>query len=205
MAERAAASRLSRSRQATAAGELTDHHAGLGARVFAFCLDSLVLLAFAMVFAAASFLNIFLGTDSGRENPTDAQIWRSLVIFMLCVPAWLTFNLLLTWKRGQTVGHYVVGLAVLREDDSPPELPRLLLYWVALHPLLFHPVLIGFWALLSYVALALTGSVVLIVVSLAVAMLCLVAPLVALASVAGDRSRRGLHDRIAALKVVRLA
>lgn len=205
MAERVAANRLNRPRPLAAAGQAHEDHAGFGARVFAFALDSFVLLAFVMVFAAASFLNIFLRTDSGRENPTDPQIWASVVVLMLCVPVWLLFNLVLTWRRGQTVGQYVVGLAIAKEDGREAGIFRLLLYWLALHPLLFHPLLAGFWALLAYVALALTGSLPLIVASLTVAMLCIVAPLLSLALIAGDGERRGLHDRVAALRVVRLA
>jgi hypothetical protein len=203
MAERLAASRVARSRPVAGAAAI-DNHAGLGARVLAFVLDSCVLLAFAAGFAAAAFLNIFLRTDSGRQNLTDAQVWTSVAILILAVPVWLAFNVVLTLNRGQTVGQYVVGLAVTREDGTMAGAGRLLLYWFALHPLLFHPVLLPFWAWLSYVALALTRSPPVVIAGLAMTLLCLIAPVVALVSASADGGRRALHDRVAALKVVRL-
>jgi uncharacterized RDD family membrane protein YckC len=204
MAERLAVSRVARSRTASRAGTAFNDYAGLGARVLAFVLDSLVLLAFAMGFVALAFLNIFLGSDSGRENPSDDQIWTSVVILVAIVPAWLLFNYVLTMKRGQTVGQYVVGIGIMRENNTDPSPGRLLLYWLALHPVLYHPLLAPFWALLAYVSLALTGSLTVILAGLALGILFLVAPVVALVSIAGGGGRRGLHDRVAAIKVVRL-
>lgn len=202
MAERVAASRFGASRASVLSG--VDRRAGFGARLFSFLLDSVVLFAFTMLFAAAAFLNIYLRTDSGNLDPSDATIWTSVAILIAAVPSWLLLNLIVAVRRGQTVGQYVVGLRVVKEDGGRPGPLRLLLYFVALHPVLFHPLLACSWALLSYVTLSLSGNVALVLGSLAVTLLSLMGPFVALATIAGDSGRRALHDRIAGVLLTKL-
>ena len=76
MAERVAASRLATPRKATpttGAGP----RAGLGTRALSFLLDSLVLFAFTMLFATASFLDIFFRSDSGKAKGRINTPWTT--------------------------------------------------------------------------------------------------------------------------------
>lgn len=203
MAERLAVSRLaSAPAEASFAGD--EDRAGVGTRLLAYVLDSIVLFAFTMLFAAAAFLNIFLRSDSGREDPSDAAIWASVAILMATVPAWLLLNLLLSVRRKQTIGQYVLGLGVFNENGRPAGAPRLIVYWLGLHPLLFHPLLAGFWFLLAYASVSLSQSELAFVGSLAVGLVCLVAPLANFVFLLIDPQRRAIHDRLAGLKVVSL-
>jgi uncharacterized RDD family membrane protein YckC len=181
--------------------ELTSEPAGLGSRVMAYVLDSVFLFAFTMLFATASFLNIYLRSDSGRDNASDGTIWLSVYMLLLTVPAWFLFNLALTSRRGQTVGQYVMGLRLASEDEAPLTPKRLATYWLALHPLLFHPMLAGFWLLFAWVAISISENDLLLVLGLALAFICLLAPLASLAFAALDRQHRGVHDRLAGVRV----
>lgn len=180
-------------------------HAGFGSRLFSYFIDSLVLFIFTVGFAIVSFLNIFLQSDSGNENPSDATIWASVIILMLTAPAWLLLNLYLGLRRGQTVGQYVTGLGVAKDDGSLPGLARLVVYWLALHPVFFHPLLAWLWLLFAYVSISLSASLPVLIASGAMSALCLLGPLANLFFALADPERRGIHDRVAGLKVVRIA
>jgi uncharacterized RDD family membrane protein YckC len=178
--------------------------APLGPRLLAYVLDSIVLFAFTMLFATASFLNIFLRSESGGAKASDAVIWNSVIILMLTVPAWFAVSLFLNWKRGQTVGQYVLGLRLAREDGNEPHLSNLLVHALALGPLQFHPLLGGFWLLLGFASLSLGEPDAILVFAAAAFLLCLVSPVAALVSALFDGQNRTLHDRIAGIRVVRL-
>jgi uncharacterized RDD family membrane protein YckC len=178
--------------------------AGLGARLMAYALDSVILFAFTMLFATASFLNIYLGSDSGRDTASDGTIWRSVYMLLLTVPGWFVFNLLLTSRRGYTIGQYVMGLRLASADEAPLTPKRLAAYWVALHPLLFHPMLAGFWLLFAWVAISISENDLLLILGLALAMLCILAPLAGLAFALLDRQHRAVHDRLAGVHVTYL-
>lgn len=207
MAERLAASTLPKNgRPAVATKEdYADVSQGLlGSRIVAYLIDSLVLAIFSVAFVAVGALNLLIRGDWGERDTSDSARWAFVYLSLATVPAWGVLNLLLLSRRGQSIGQYVVGLRVQRESGSDPGPARLALYLLALHPLVFHPVLALFWALLAFVALSLTSSNVLVLGSFAVALLCVAAPLVALASASADGGRRALHDRIAGTIVVRL-
>ena len=178
--------------------------AGLGLRSLAFLLDSIVLLAFALIFAVGALLNLFLRSDYGRGDPPDSAYWTAIAIFMLTVPAWLLLNLILAGRRGQSVGHYVIGLRVVREDGAVAEPRRHLLRLLSLHPLVFHPLLALSWGWLAFMAVSIAGSTELLVVSGAFVALCVLAPLIAFVAATADRGRRALHDRVAGTVVIRL-
>jgi uncharacterized RDD family membrane protein YckC len=199
MAEQAAARPLATSAAANRAGA-----APFGTRLLAYLLDSVVLFGFTMLFASVAFINIFLRSESGRTRASDEVIWDSVILLVLTVPAWLLVSLLLTWRRGQTVGQYVAGLRLAREDGADPGIGQLALYWLALHPLLFHPLLGGFWLLMAVVALSLQQHDAVLVLSLGIAILCLLAPIASLVFAMLDPERRAIHDRIAGIRVVRL-
>lgn len=167
----------------------------------AYVLDSVFLFAFTMLFATAAGANIFLRSDSGRDNASDGTIWLSVYMLLLTVPAWFLFNLVLTSRRGHTVGQYVMGLRLASVDGVPLTVKRLATYWLALHPLLYHPMLAGFWLLFAWVAISISENDVLLVLGLALAILCILAPLVSLAFAGFDRQHRGVHDRLAGIRV----
>jgi uncharacterized RDD family membrane protein YckC len=179
-------------------------HASLSSRGFAYLLDSLVLFAFTMVFVSGSFINIFFRSDNGRENPSDAAITDSVIILFATIPLWFLLNLVMGLKRGQSIGQYVVGLRLTRETGGSPGFFRLVLYWLALHPLLYHPLLAGFWFIFAFVSISLSESEVVFIGALALGFLSLVAPLASFVFALGDAQRRGLHDWIAGTKVVRI-
>ena len=181
-----------------------DQRAGFGARCAAYFIDSLALFGFAALFSAIAFLNIFVHSDEGRTTASDEAIWNSAVLLILTAPCWALVNILLTTWRKQTVGQFVMGLQMVQDDGEEPGLVRLIVYWLALHPVLFHPVLAGFWVLLAYTAATLSQGLAVIVVSLAIAILCLVGPVASLVTALSDPERRGIHDRIAGMVVTRL-
>jgi uncharacterized RDD family membrane protein YckC len=189
-----------------AAGEApaVPDHASLSSRCLGYFLDSLVLFGFTMAFVTIAFLNIFLRSDSGKSDPTDATIWQSAVLLMLTVPAWFLFNIVFARKRGQSVGQFVVGLRPENARGDSPGLIRLLVYWLALHPLLFHPVLAAFWFLFAYVVLTLSESGPVVIALVAVGLASLLAPFASLLFALGDPQRRGIHDLIAGTRVVRI-
>jgi uncharacterized RDD family membrane protein YckC len=191
---------------ARAADELpaVPEHASLTSRCLAYFLDSLVLFGFTMVFVTVSFLNIFLRSDSGQSDPSDVTIWQSAVLLMLTVPAWFLFNVVFARRRGQSVGQFVVGLRPLNARGNSPGLLRLVVYWLALHPLLFHPVLAAFWFLFAYVVLTLSESGPVVITLVAVGFISLIAPFANLLFALGDPQRRGIHDLVAGVRVVRI-
>ena len=178
--------------------------ASLGSRLLAYGLDSVFLFAFTMLFATASFLNIYVHSDSGRDNASDGTIWLSVYMLLLTVPAWFLFNLVLTSRRAHTVGQYVFGLRLETMDQPPLTAKRLAAYWLALHPLLFHPILAGFWLLFAWVAISLSESDLLFVLGLTLAFLSVLAPLAGLIFALLDRQHRAIHDRLAGVRVCRL-
>ena len=193
---------VAQSHTANAASEL--EHGSLRARGIAYLIDSVVLFAFTMLFVSAALINIFLRSDYGRQDPSDAALRDFAFILMATVPAWLVFNLVIVSRRGQTIGHYVVGLRVVRSTGERASRRQLLAQWLALHPLLYHPFLAGFWLALGLVSAALAESNLVFIGSFAVGGLCLVAPLAGLLFALGDPQRRGIHDWIAGLEVVRI-
>jgi uncharacterized RDD family membrane protein YckC len=201
MVEPLAASRLAAASVSNGYAALADR-AGLTSRILAYLLDSLILFAFTMLFAALSGLAMFLRTNGGEQAITDADQWLSIAIYLAAMPAWLVANLALNQARGQTAGQFVIGLRVLQEDGSRAGRSRLLVYWLALHPLFFHPLFGISWIVLAWAALLSEAAFVL---SLAVAILCFAAPVAGLAFALSDSQRRAIHDRLAGIKVVRLA
>jgi uncharacterized RDD family membrane protein YckC len=163
-----------------------------------------VLFAFGLLFIVAAGLNIWVRSDFGREDPSDAAFWNSAMIFIAAVPAWMLLNLYFEARRGQSLGKYVLGLQVVGQDGRPAAMPRHLLRWLALHPLLFHPLSAGFFGLFTLASISFSSSDALYFFGLAATLLCFLAPLAGFAFALGDPQRRGLHDWIAGTKVVRL-
>jgi uncharacterized RDD family membrane protein YckC len=208
MAQRFAAARVganSRIDAKTTHPEELSDHASLGARMIAYLIDSVVLAGLALLFFAAAGLNIYLRSDAGRESVSDAAITDSFVILMATVPAWFALNFGLAVRRGQSLGKYVIGLQAVRVDGRPAGPLRHLVHWLALHPLLFHPLIGMFFGAFAIYSVSFAESLLLLYGGLTIALLCLLAPAAGLFFALGDAQRRGLHDWIAAMKAVRIA
>ena len=186
---------------ADASGQI---HATARARIVAYLIDSVVLFCFSMAFTVVAGLVLFLDSDQGRDQITDAEAWAFTGILTATVPVWLFAGLLMQFRLGQTVGQYVAGLRIQTEDGTALTVRRLVLYWLALHPLLFHPLFSGIWFLLAYVGISLAGSDVLLVLGLAMGLLSLATGPVSLLFMLSDPGRRAIHDRLAGLRVQRL-
>lgn len=181
-----------------------DEQAALGRRSLAYLVDSVLLFGFCMAFGAAAFLVILVGSDTGRSNITDGQEWAFVGFLLAAFPVWYAFNVGLVTLRGFTVGQYVMGLRTVRESGEPVSPGKVALYWLALHPLLFHPLLALPWGLFATLGVTLAGSSLLFVLALAMVFLCLVTPLVNLLYAFLDPGHRGIHDRLARIRVVQI-
>jgi uncharacterized RDD family membrane protein YckC len=178
--------------------------AQLHARVTAYLIDSLVLLAFVLIFFVAGGAVLLFSSDLGRQDPPDSAYYAFAGVFLGgTLAAWSAFNLALMRWRGQTAGMYFVGLRAVGEDRSRLTLGQLVLRWLALHPLVFHPFLLPVWGIFSLLAVSITLSNVVLIITLVFVLLCVVAPLASLAHAAVDPQRRVLADRVARALVVR--
>jgi hypothetical protein len=189
---------------ATTADASEQTNAGAWARVLAYLIDSVVLFCFSIVFLLAAALVLFIDSDQGRDQITDAEAWAFTGILALAVPAWLLAGWIMYLRLGQTAGQYILGLSVQTEEGSAPPPRRLLAYWLALHPLLYHPLFCVIWFLLAYVGISLAESDALFILGVALGLLSLVAPLVGLVFMLSDPQRRAIHDRLASMRVQRL-
>jgi uncharacterized RDD family membrane protein YckC len=205
MAERLAAPGIAAGDIEASTGDADDaDHAGAGARIIAYLIDSIILFCFSIVFLVAASLVLFIDSDEGRDEITNGESWAVIGLLLANLPAWVLFSVLLTHKRGQTVGQYVMGLGIGSEDGSRPALGKLTTFWLALHPLVFHPIMAAVWLFLVWVLLAKTTNEFAVIVAGSMALLCFVAPLAALVFMLGDPQRRTIHDRLSGLRVQRL-
>jgi len=177
--------------------------AGVNARLSAYLLDSLVLLVFILVFFIMGGAILLFTSDLGGEDPPDSAYYAFIAIFLAgTIIAWSAFNLALLRWRGQTAGMYVVGIRAIGEDGLDPGAGRVALRWFGLHPLLFHPLLLPLWGIAALVAVSITLSQAVLIVSLAFVLLCLVAPAASLIAMLLDAERRTIPDRLARTLVV---
>jgi len=176
--------------------------ASLSARAIAFAVDSVVLLSFLALAAFAAGLQLLIRSEFGDVDAPDSAYYTMLGISVAVVPLWGALNAALHRWRGQTAGQYVAGIRVVRADGSPPGWGSVIVRLLALHPLLFHPFLAPGWLLVAFIATAQTVSEAVLVVTGALVLLSLVAPVVAAVMVLTDGGRRALHDRVAGTTVV---
>ena len=207
---RSMAKRMAAARSALVGGDDAENaaassRAGLGARLIAYLIDSIFLFGFTAVFATIAGLTVFVSSDFGEENPSDGAFLALVIILLASMPSWILLNLLLLRFRSQTLGQYVLGLGVTREDGEPPTVRQLGLYFAALHPLGFHPIFAMLWALIAWESVVLASSTVLFIGSIALALLCIAGPVASLLFAAVDGRHRGIHDRLAGLVLIRLA
>lgn len=179
--------------------------AHLNARISAYLVDSVVLLAFILVFFVIGGSVLIFTSDLGKGDPPDSAYYASVAIFLGgSLLSWTAFNLALMRWRGQTTGMYVIGIRTVGDDRPALTTRRTLLRWFGLHPLLFHPFLLPIWAIFSLLVVSFTLSQVVLVVTLALVLLCLVSPAASLLAMLLHSERRALHDRLAGTLVVHL-
>lgn len=179
--------------------------AGVNARVSAYLVDSLVLAGFILVFFIAAGAVLLFSSSNGKHDPPDSAYYAFIAIFLIgTLLAWSVFNLVLLRWRGQTAGMYVIGLQAVGDDGVGLTTGRVFVRWFALHPLLFHPLLLPLWGIGAAVVVAITLSQAVLVIALALALLCVVSPLAALAAALLDPERRTISDRLARTLVVPL-
>jgi uncharacterized RDD family membrane protein YckC len=179
--------------------------ARLNARISAYLIDSAVLLGFIFIFFIIAGLILLLNSDLGKHDAPDSAYYAFMAVLLGgTIIGWTLFNVALIAWRGQTVGKYIIGIRTVSEDGRALRPGRAFLRWIALHPLLFHPLLLPVWAAFALLATFVTLSQLVLVITLALLLLWIVSPAVALATVLLDPSRRALHDRLAGTIVVHL-
>lgn len=177
--------------------------ARMNARISAYVIDSVVLLAFILVFFVIGGSVLLFTSDFGEGDPPNWAYYAWVSVFVGgALLSWSLFNLAVMGWRGQSTGMYVVGIRTV--SDQPMTPGRHLLRWFGLHPLLFHPLLLPVWAILSFMLVSLTLNKAVLAVTLALVLLCIVAPVAALLTMLFDPERRALHDRLAGTRVVHL-
>jgi uncharacterized RDD family membrane protein YckC len=205
MAERLAAPRVAERLNAGAAGAGDREEASLRLRVVAYAFDSAALFAVTMVFASISLLYLFLRTDFGETTSVpDSVTWTCVGLLMAAIPAWYLANVYLCKRRGQTVGQYLIGIGIANESGLPPGLFALVVYFLGLHPLLFHPIIGVLWFTFAWTTISIAENSLVFVAVLTLAILCIAAPIATFLFAFADPQRRGIHDRLAGLRVVRL-
>jgi len=177
--------------------------AGLGARLVAYLLDSVFLSLFALVFAIIGGAVVFFSSDGGQTNPSDEAFSALVIVILLTIPAWLLFTLVMFWRRGQSVGHYLMGLEITRDDGGVPGNAQIVAYTLLLHPLLFNPIIAIIWAYAGYQSL-IQESLLFLIISFTMAFICLLAPFLSLLFAGADGRRRGLHDRLAGMRLIKV-
>ncbi len=101
------------SSQADRVGTVTGPFASLGARLGAFVIDRMLLLAFVAPAAALYYVALEDGSPSGRQ------------LFFAGIPTLLTVVLLVVqWvnlaRRGRTIGGFALGVSVVRGEGGAP-------------------------------------------------------------------------------------
>ena len=178
--------------------------ARLSARVFAYLVDSVVLLAFILVCFVLAGLQLLIAANRADGDPSDAALVAAIAIFSGgALVSWTIVNVALMRWRGQTAGMYVIGIKAVSEDKNPLTTGRALLRWFALHPLLLHPFLIVPWTILTLLSIDFALSRLGVATAVALILLTLATPVVNLLLILlGDG--RALHDRLAHTLVVHL-
>lgn len=182
---------------------LSQTTATLGARIAAYLIDSIVLLAVLLIFFVIGGAVLLFTSDLGKEDPPDAA-FSAFIAILIGGPIlfWSLLNLALTRWRAQTAGMYVAGIITTSDEGDVRAPRRVLLRWFGMHPTLYHPLFVPVWSLLAAYATSVTLSRSVLIVTLALVLLCLVVPIAGLAAMALDGERRGIHDRIARTRVV---
>ena len=178
----------------------TAQPAGFGRRLAAYVLDWLVTFILGCLLTAAAGMILLRSTDGGRRDASDRAIYASVIIAGLVVPVWLVMTVAGWAWWGRTLGKLAMSIRVVDHRGRPPgiarALVRMMIFMIEnLPPAVALPV--------AGMALALRPD--LTVPQFQFLTACgaaLVAPLVSLALMLRDPSRRALHDLLAGTTVV---
>jgi uncharacterized RDD family membrane protein YckC len=158
----------------------------------------IILAAIALIMFVIGFGILLASSDWAKNDPPDSAYNGALAIVGKVTPlVWSLMNLVLLTTRSQTAGQYVAGIRLAREDGERLRLRGAAAWWFALNPSLFS------WpmACVTLLPLAATAALALNRANTAlvfvIAMLCIVAPIIALVSALLDRENRTLYDRLA--------
>jgi uncharacterized RDD family membrane protein YckC len=164
-----------------------------------------ILVAFILVFFVLAGAELLIAESRSDGDPPDSAYYAFVAIFLGgLLLSWTAANLALVAWRGQTAGMYVIGIKVVPNEGERLAIGALLVRWFGLHPLLFHPLLLPIWSLLSLLLVSLIVSQLVLVVTVALVLLCVVSPAANLVLLTTDPQRRALHDRLARTVVVHL-
>ncbi len=170
-------------------------YASFESRLVAAVLDLLVVFIIAALFVTAGAMIILISSDFEKVDPSGTAIDAFWICAGAIFPAVLLYFFVgLAWK-GQTVGHSVMQVMVLRSDGKPLGVLGSVARVVGL---LIYVVLTGAGALAAY---ALRESS--LQAGAAIGAALLLATLGILWA-AFDKHRRCLHDRLAGTIVVRV-
>lgn len=178
--------------------------AHLSARIFAYLVDSVVLLAFILVFFALAGGVLLISANRSGGDPSDVAFSTTIALFSGgTLLSWTAFNLALMLWRGQTSGMYVLGIKVVGDEKYALTPGQALVRWAGLHPLLFHPLLLLPWSILTLLSVdfALTFGMAIV---LAIVFLSIASPIVSVVAAITDRDGRALHDRLAHTLVIHM-
>src|SRR5438105_1664149 len=98
-----------------------------------------------VVFAAISLVMLVIAgfvllarTNWAESDATDPDFYTFLSIIGIGIPViWSGLTLTLLRTRSQTVGQYVAGMRMVREDGMRLSTRDALLWWICVNPLLF--------------------------------------------------------------------
>jgi hypothetical protein len=199
--ERAIATNLSPPRVARA--DNAAFAATLRARIGGYAVDMVILSAIAMLASIATLFLFLFVTDNAEHDISTAKTLSCLTPLLFGVPiAWSALNILLLVKRQQTGGQYVAALRLAPESGQPLSMRTAFAWWFGGNPLLYSWPMSGIVGFPLLVAAALVPGDIELAVPLFLIALCLVLPILALATAILDGRNRALHDRIAGVIVV---
>src|SRR3989304_1814321 len=114
-------------------------YAGLELRVVAFLLDTIVMVSFLMLFAAAGGLQTLLRSACGNAAPPASAFYVWVAFILAFIPFAVLYFAVLWSRRGQTVGMMAVHIKVAGRDRYPLSfgraLARTLLWPLSIIPL----------------------------------------------------------------------
>ena len=90
--------------------------AGRGRRLVATLIDAALVPAFTLV--------LVMITGVVEDAQDYATSWWALWVFLLAVTAYLILNGALLWQRGQTIGKWVLGIAIVSAQSNAQDLWR---------------------------------------------------------------------------------
>jgi hypothetical protein len=177
--------------------------ASIRARVGGYAVDMVILSAITMLVSIGTLFLFLWATDMAEQDLSTSKTVACLTPLFVGVPAiWSLLNIGLLLTRGQTGGQYVAALRLAREGGGALSLRTILAWWFCGNPVLFSWLMAGIAGFPLLIFAMLVPGDIELAVPVFVILLCLVLPLVALASALRDNRNRALHDRIAGVVVV---